>query len=101
MLLLDKLAETKIKAAVDKGELENLPGQGKPLELDDTSHIPAELRVAYRILKNAGYLPPELEQRNKIRSLELLLSRIEDGCEKTRLITRLSLLKASLRGDSR
>ncbi|CDI03677.1 hypothetical protein BN873_610074 [Candidatus Competibacter denitrificans Run_A_D11] len=57
MNLLDQIAEARIQAAIDQGELRDLPGQGKPLQLDDDSAIPEELRVAYRILKNAGFLP--------------------------------------------
>ena len=49
MLFSDKIAEELIAAAVARGELDNLPGQGKPLVLDDTSAIPKELRAGYRI----------------------------------------------------
>jgi hypothetical protein len=40
-------------------ELAARPGSGEPLTLDDDSHVPAELRAGYRLLKNAGCLPPE------------------------------------------
>jgi hypothetical protein len=46
MNLLDQIAEARIQAAIDQGELRDLPGQGKPLQLDDDSAIPEELRVA-------------------------------------------------------
>ncbi len=96
MLLLEKLAENKIKSAVDRGELENLPGEGKPLSLDDDVHIPADLRAGYRILKNAGYLPAELAVLREIREIEALLVQAELKCDKTTLMTRLSLLKSHL-----
>ncbi|HEY7527996.1 MAG TPA: DnaJ family domain-containing protein, partial [Candidatus Deferrimicrobiaceae bacterium] len=60
------LAESKIREAMERGEFDRLPGAGKPLSLDDDSMVPHELRVAYRILKNAGCLPPELELRKEI-----------------------------------
>lgn len=63
MSLLDQLAEKHILAAQRQGDLDNLAGAGQPLQLDDDSHVPAELRASYRILKNSGYLPPELELR--------------------------------------
>lgn len=65
MWLLDQWAERHISDAQNKGEFENLPGSGEPLILDDDSHIPPELRAGYRLLKNAGCLPPELQQRNE------------------------------------
>lgn len=65
MWLLDQWAERHITDAQTKGEFDNLPGSGEPLALDDDSHVPPELRTGYRLLKNAGCLPPELEQRKK------------------------------------
>ena len=47
-----------------------MPGEGKPLELDDDAHIPEDLRVAYQILKNAGYVPPEVDNLRQIGELQ-------------------------------
>ena len=58
MWLLDQWAERHILDAQRNGELDNLAGSGKPLALDDDSHVPAELRAGYRLLKHAGCLPP-------------------------------------------
>lgn len=77
MSLLDRLAEKHILAALNKGELDNLPGAGQPLQLDDDSHVPLELRAAWRLLKNSGYLPPELEMRREAIELDRLLSSID------------------------
>lgn len=96
MLLIDRLAEEQIRAAIDRGELDHLPGQGKPLTLEDDSAVPAELRVAYRFLRNAGCLPPELQLRGEIRQLEGLLQRIEADAEEQQVRRRLCLLKTRL-----
>lgn len=96
MLFSDKIAEEIIAAAVARGELDNLPGQGKPLVLDDTSAIPKELRAGYRILKNAGYLPPEMALHSEIKQIEDLMRLAQCDNEKTRLVVRLSLLKSQL-----
>lgn len=77
MWLLDQLAEQHIKAAQDKGELSHLPGEGKPLELDDDSHVPSELRAGYRLLKNSGFLPPELEIRRQAIEINDLLQQLD------------------------
>ena len=96
MLLVDSLAEEQIQAAIRRGEFDDLPGSGKPLELDDDVGVPDELRVAYRILRNAGCLPPELTLRNKIHQLESLLDQAELATEQRSARRRLCLLKARL-----
>ena len=55
MLLFELLAEQKISEAISRGELDDLPGCGKPLDLDDDALVPEEMRLVCRILKNAGY----------------------------------------------
>jgi DnaJ-like protein len=55
MLALEIIAERRIKEAIERGEFDDLPGAGQPLELDELDPaIPVELRMAYRILRNAG-----------------------------------------------
>ncbi len=58
---------------------DNLPGKGKPLRLDDDSRIAPHLRASYRILRNAGILPPEMQLRKEISDLRQLLSEVQ--CE--------------------
>jgi len=95
--MLDFLAEQKLEEAVSRGELDDLPGQGRPLELDDDRLIPEDLRVAYRILKNAGYVPAELAALNEISQLEQLLSQdYEDAAARARAVKKLALLKTRI-----
>lgn len=96
MLLVDRLAEQQIVAALERGELDNLPGQGKPLQLDDDSAVPAELRATYRIMKNSGLLPREIDQLKQIRSVESLLAQAESVPEKKRLLLKLGVLRSKL-----
>ena len=97
MWLLDQLAEQHIRDAQQKGELSGLPGEGAPLVLDDDSHVPPELRAGYRLLKNAGYLPPELELRREALELNDLLKGLtpEDKAHSD-YIKRLRLLETKL-----
>jgi hypothetical protein len=74
-----ELVEQRIREADKRGELDNLPGHGQPLALEDDTMVPEELRAGYRLLKNANCLPPELTDHAEIRSLEELLSRIDAG----------------------
>jgi hypothetical protein len=90
--IFDKIAEERIREAIEHGEFDDLPGKGKPLNLEDDSHLPADLRLAYKILKNADCLPPELELRKEIRTTEALLSGIQDTQEKYKQIKKLNYL---------
>jgi len=72
------VAERKIREAMDRGEFDNLAGAGKPLPEEDLSGVPEELRMAYRVLKNAGCLPPEVELRKEIVNLRDLVRSTED-----------------------
>jgi hypothetical protein len=101
MLLIDALAEEQISAAIRRGEFDDLPGQGEPLALDDDSAIPEALRVAYRILKNAGCLPPEQQLRNEIRQVEELLHQVESDAEQESIRRRLCLLRTRLALEGR
>lgn len=97
MWLIDQLVEQHIREAQKKGELSNLPGEGAPLQLDDDSGVPVELRTAYRLLKNSGYLPPELEMRREALAVNDLLRELDPDDGKAReLSKRLALLEIKL-----
>jgi hypothetical protein len=96
------LAERKIEEAIARGEFDNLPGAGRPLELDDDSQIPEDLRAAYRILKNAGYMPPEAQTLNQIAELERLVNDAPED-QRLRVLKKIALLRtaAESRADRR
>ena len=78
MTALELIAEVRIAEAASRGELDELPGAGKPLDLDDDLLVPEEQRMANRILRNAGFTPREVEDARKAgRKLSLLNARIE------------------------
>lgn len=79
MSVIDLWAERHIQDALNKGELSNLNGEGKPLQLDDDSLVPEELRAGYRILKNSGYLPAELQQKKEALNLCHMLQQLSAG----------------------
>lgn len=98
MWLLDEWVERHISDAQRKGEFDNLPGSGEPLVLEDDSHIAPELRAGYRLLKNAGCLPPELEQRREaVELVDLLKSVRKDDPRHIELSRRLTLIELKLR----
>ena len=97
---LHRIAEQRILEAQRDGAFDNLPGKGKPLELEDLSWVPEDLRIGYHVLKNAHVLPPEVELLKDIHSLEDLLKHVEDETERRSLaksiqwkMIRLDMLK--------
>ena len=98
--LFRRLAEQRILEAQRRGEFDDLPGKGKPLELEDLSWVPDELRIGYMVLKNAHVLPPEAELLKDIHTLEDLLKHVEDDGQRRALaksihwkMIRLDMLK--------
>ena len=88
----NKIVEERIRTAQKKGQFKNLAGSGKPLVLGDDSHIAEELRLAYKILKNADCLPPEVELKKEIERTEQLLGALEDATEKYHTLKKLNFL---------
>jgi hypothetical protein len=85
MSALALLAESKIRAAMSRGEFDRLPGRGEPLALDDMARVPAELRMGFRLLRNSGCLPPELEARAEAARLGALIASTGEPGERARL----------------
>jgi hypothetical protein len=97
------IAERKISKAIQEGLLDNKEWRNKPLPTTYDSMVPEELRMAHKILKNAGYLPPEIETKKEIQQIEDLLATCEDEYIRVRQIKKLNFLVMKLnamKGDS-
>ena len=70
----ERIAENRIREAMQEGEFDNLPGAGKPVDLDGYFKLPEHVRVAFSILKSANCLPAEVEMLNEIAALEQRLA---------------------------
>jgi hypothetical protein len=90
--MLHTIAERRIREAIERGELDNLELAGKPLPLDANPFVPDDLRIAYKVLKDAGFLPPEIELRKEIVTLKELLRDLDEGedAERVRLARRIN-----------
>ena len=101
MLGFQKIIEKRIQEALNRGDFDDLPGRGEPLQVEDDSRVPEDLRLAYKILKNADCLPPELELRKEIRQMEDLLENIPDEKKKYRQIKKINfkIMKLNLIGN--
>ncbi|WP_150268207.1 DUF1992 domain-containing protein [Paenibacillus tepidiphilus] len=101
MAIMSWLAEQRIQEAMRGGDFDDLAGAGRPLELDDLSGVPEELRMSFKILKNAGLLPEELLLRKECATLEELLAACRtsgsgNDAERTELESKLSLKRLRL-----
>jgi len=92
MFALDLIAEQRIAAAQAEGQFDGLPGAGKPLVLDDDALVPEDARMAYRVLKNAGLVPAELEPQRELGALERSLEKRGGDATRQRAARRLLYL---------
>jgi hypothetical protein len=86
------IAEQKIAQAMQEKDFNSPKWKNKPLPLDDDRFVPEDLKMAYKILKNSGYLPPEIEARKEVKKLEDLIARTEDEHERLKQMKKLNVL---------
>ncbi|MGF6531969.1 hypothetical protein P3T20_002759 [Paraburkholderia sp. GAS206C] len=96
MRLLDALVEQRIAAAAARGELNDLPGTGVAPGLGDDAQVPQEVHAANRILKNAGFVPPAVEQLRALSDLQDELNAVSDRATRCRLHARMLALHMAL-----
>ena len=97
---LHRIAEKKIEQAVKEGLGKDLPHwKNKPLPPDPFLDLPADRRMAYRLLKHGGYVPEELEIRKEINKIEDLLRNCSDTKERIAQVKRIDFLRFRLERD--
>ncbi len=87
---LARIAERKIRAAMAEGAFDDSPMKGQPLVFGTNPYVPGELRVAYKLLKDTGFLPEEMELRKEIWTLRDILCTIREDQERDRLTRRIN-----------
>ncbi len=90
MSIFARIAEQRIQEAMERGEFDNLSLKGAPLPVEDLSHVPEELRMGFKVLRNAGVLPEELELKREVVDLRRLLAACADEGERKSLRRRLT-----------
>jgi hypothetical protein len=83
--MFDRIVESIIKEAMERGEFENLPGKGKPIDLTEYFETPEEVRLANSILKNAGMTSREVELLKEIAELKQILAAVLDDRKKEQI----------------
>jgi Domain of unknown function (DUF1992) len=95
--ILQAIAERRIQQAMQEGTIPDLSHwKGKPLPEDDLAHVAPDLRMGYRLLRNAGYVPEEVTLRKEIHQTEQLLMACSDERERVRQLKRISCLRTKL-----
>jgi hypothetical protein len=87
---LEKFIEDLISRAMEEGEFDNLPGKGKPLDLDWYFQMPEDLRLSYSILRDNKILPQEAELLKEIDDLKKQLDSCPDEKERRRIAKQIS-----------
>ena len=89
---LHRIAEQRIVKAIEEGTLKTDGWKNRPLPLEDNSFVPEDLKMAYKILKNSGYVPPEVETRKEIQKLEDLILKTEESHVRIKQMRKLDVL---------
>jgi len=100
---VESAIEQKIKEAMARGEFDNLPGAGKPIDLDAYFNTPDDLRMAFAMLKSNEFVPEEVEIFKEISELDEKIKTCSDEGERERLTSKREerRLKLSLLLDAR
>lgn len=86
------ISEERIRRAINEGKFDNLEGVGKPLKPDGAENLPPELRMAYRVLRNSGYVPAEIAEEKEINRTIDLLEYMDDEQERYRQMQKLEVM---------
>ena len=81
----EKIVETIIKEAQERGDFDNLKGKGKPIDLNAYFETPEDLRLAYSVLKNAGIASPEIELLQEISALKERLANTYEESQRSKI----------------
>jgi hypothetical protein len=82
---VDKLIEEWLA----ENQTEELPGTGKPLDLDEYFSWPEDQRIGFSLLKNSGCVPMEVERLKEIKRLRDEMEKCSDDAVKARLGRKL------------
>ena len=84
-MLFERLAEMRIRDAIQEGRFDDLPGRGRPIDLEDYFRAPEHLRLAHSILRSAGCVPEEVELMNEIAALDAELAGLSEEAARARV----------------
>ncbi|HYO62828.1 MAG TPA: DUF1992 domain-containing protein [Pyrinomonadaceae bacterium] len=86
----------QIREAMERGEFDNLPGKGKPLDLEAYFQTPEHLRLAYSVLKSGDFVPEEVQLLKEVESLKAELAATTDEARRKQLGRRIADLRTKV-----
>jgi hypothetical protein len=86
---MTKSADEAIRAAMERGDFDNLPNKGKKLNLDDYFNTPEDLRLGFSVLKNADYIPEEVQLLKEIGELQEKLTSTKEEYKRKKLLKEI------------
>ena len=92
----ERIAEEKIKEAMARGEFSNLSGRGRPLNLEYYFSAPEDMRLGFSLLKNAGFVPDEVQLLRDIHQLENMHNNASTSTERKRISADIERKKMTL-----
>ncbi len=87
---MSKSVDEAIRAAMERGDFNNLPNQGKKLDLEAYFNTPEDLRVGFAVLKNANYVPAEVQLLKEIGELQEQLGQTNNEIEKKKVLKEIA-----------
>jgi hypothetical protein len=97
LMPFSRIAEIRIREAMARGEFDDLPGAGAPLDLEEYFRTPEDWRMAFSILKNAKCAPAEVELLNEVSRLQRAISETSDAPTRRELQRALANRQTQLR----
>ncbi len=85
----DRIVEAILQDAMERGEFDNLPGRGKPIDLTEYFQTPEEVRLAYSVLKNAGMTSREVDLLKEIAERKQMLAAVPDEKKKQEIARQI------------
>ncbi|HEV2704634.1 MAG TPA: DUF1992 domain-containing protein [Pyrinomonadaceae bacterium] len=82
---IERFVEEQVRRAMERGEFEDLPGRGRPIDLEAYFNTPADLRMGYSILKNNNFVPEEVQLLKEVEALKEELAACADEARRRQL----------------
>ncbi len=96
---MERLAEERIREAMEQGEFDNLRGVGKPLRRIDDDFA-GDDRLGLHVLRENGFLPEWLELRKQVADARPKVNEaFADWQELSRLTGPINAVRANRAGD--
>jgi len=94
MVPFDSLIEQKLQEAIDRGDFDNLPNKGEPLDNSDYFNAPANERMSFHLLQNNGFYPEEVQLQKDIQQLKQKLTQTSDAAQLEKLRSDIRHLRS-------